>query len=239
MSLFFLFFPGLTWPLFAHFQLSWKEILFIQALSQSQRLPEEAEIQRKEMEAFALGKSNNFAKDRFEAKKRQKYYQKSQLARQYKKELKKAGYDAIGTTGAKASGGGKRPRDEPDSEVDGNHPSQKARPGAKLGEDEKSVDRGKGSQKLGKGQRKGQGKVQGGAGRADPFAKEKAVAAAARKAREDEAARIAGAEADRARKINFKKKMSRKQAERDSRGRPRVRNTVGLILQKLQNEAGK
>mmetsp|Transcript_48866 Transcript_48866/g.110902 ORF Transcript_48866/g.110902 Transcript_48866/m.110902 type:complete len:144 (-) Transcript_48866:244-675(-) len=73
----------------------------------------------------------------------------------------------------------------------------------------------------------------------DPFAKEKKLAEESKALKEAARAARAAAEKDREAKINQRKKRSKASAQRDSRGRPLIRNTISGILGKLQKEAQK
>ncbi len=167
-----------------------------------------------ELERFAGGKSNTFAKDRAEAKARQKWFKESKIMRRYKKELKTHDdktprEEAISSDKARGS---KRPRDAVSSEAE------------KVSSSQPNGGRsfpGDGSKKPKK---------------VDPFSKEKRIAEAAKGAKQADFDRIAAAEKERAAKLKYKKKQSAQLAKRDSRGRPIVRNTLALILSKLQKE---
>ena len=155
-----------------------------------------------ELELFAGGKNNAYAKNRAEAKERQKWYKKSHLIRKYKKDLKSTASDSVGGE---------------EKTVAINEISSKASP-VNLPEKRKfgSGEKGNKRQKI------------------DPFAKEKKIAQAEKDRKSADFARIAAEEKERRAKINHRKKISSKLAQRDSRGRPLVRNSINLILEKLQ-----
>jgi hypothetical protein len=165
---------------------------------------------------------------------RQKWYKEKTLQRQYRKEVKQ--YEATASRHADgasvvARGGRKRAREIDASDAAGDdHGDGKRVEGSAYGKDGEggSYDGGNGRSPKKRGDKKAAG---------DLFAKEKKAAHEAREAREANAARIAQAEADRVQKLHQRKLASKKRAERDSRGRPRVRNTIQDILGKLQ--AGK
>lgn len=68
----------------------------------------------------------------------------------------------------------------------------------------------------------------------DPFAKEKQIAAVAREKKEAVEKERFQNEEDKKRKLQKRKQTYKKLAERDSRGRPLVRNSINAILAKLQ-----
>ena len=155
--------------------------------------------------------ATQFAKNRAEAKQRQAFYKKSHLFRQYKKQLKREGYDdAEATENVSQKPGGKRPR----VGVDGSDITEKISGVDKI---DRISQRAK--------------KV-----RIDPFSKEKARAKVSRDTIESERQRVATEEREKAKRISLKKKTHKKLSQRDSRGRPLVRNSISAILDKLQAE---
>ena len=185
----------------------------------------------------ASGKSNQYSKNRAEAKVRQKWYKEKSLERKYRKEVKR--YEASysqedGDTAADAGGSRKRIRGSDDDDHPIAHGDSKSRRDGGGGSTSFTSDGDSDA-------RKGSSEKKNGTGNkhkktADLFAKEKKAAQEAREAREANAARIAQAEADRVKKLQQRKLESKKRAQRDSRGRPRVRNTIQGILGKLQTE---
>ena len=160
---------------------------------------------------------------------RQKWYKEKNLERKYRKEVKR--YEASnsqedGSAAAATGSSRKRMRSSDNNDPvvhDGNSTGSPSTSdgdsGARKGSDSKKHNAGNKASKTG-----------------DLFAKEKKAAQEAREAREANAARIAQAEADRMKKLQQRKLESKKRAQRDSRGRPRVRNTIQGILGKLQTE---
>lgn len=160
---------------------------------------------------FAGGKDHKFMKERSEAKERQKWFKKSQLIRQYKKDLKNEGLRVEKT-------------DECDTNTKKRHVDEEAADRT-IDESTKATSISSTSSKKSR------------VSKNDPFFKEKAIAEAARIARETEAQRIQKAESERAKKLKHRRNVSKSLAERDSRGRPRVKNTMSLILEKLKSES--
>lgn len=164
---------------------------------------------------------------------RQKWYKEKNLERKYRKEVKR--YEASNSqengSAAAATGGSRKRMRGSDDDGDNNRGSRRA------GGESDSLNTSDGDRDA----RNGPGSKKHNAGNkpsktGDLFAKEKKAAQEAREAREANAARIAQAEADRIKKLHQRKLESKKRAQRDSRGRPRVRNTIQGILGKLQTE---
>mmetsp|Transcript_22310 Transcript_22310/g.30450 ORF Transcript_22310/g.30450 Transcript_22310/m.30450 type:complete len:162 (-) Transcript_22310:432-917(-) len=74
---------------------------------------------------------------------------------------------------------------------------------------------------------------------ADPFYREKVEAQAAKKVVEEAVAQKAEAARQLEKKIHHRKKMHKSHAQRDKRGRPRVRNTIDRILGVLTSDKNK
>jgi len=184
------------------------------------------------------GKSTgNFAKDRKDAKERQKYYKNSQLIRQYKKIGKREDFFV-----SAADGGGSGGNDEDGKAQERAFSKKRPRDPASADDAGARGPGGSGSSKPQQPQQpnakakkpRARGPAEEGRPANHAFAREKKIAQAARAAKDAEHARIAAAEKDRARKLKHRKEMSKKLAQRDTMGRPRVRNTIANILHKLQ-----
>ena len=170
------------------------------------------------MGTFSGKNTQKQSRDRADAKKRQEYYKKSKLLRSYHKVLKNEGGACEAHQCAK---GQKRLRALGASGDGAADASDKAAASSHDGDGDEMPSSGS--------LRKKKKKF-----KSDPFVKEKAVAREARDKKQAEFDRIERAEKERAMKLKARKDMSKKMKQRDSRGRPRVRNTITNILQKLQ-----
>ena len=144
---------------------------------------------------------------RLAAKKRKEAQRRSRLLRHYRKDLVQAG--EADSKARSDSTSKKRPRDSNDEAfVVTSKPQKKERAGNR----QQSTD-----------------------DRKDPFRKEKRKAAAKRQSIVSASMKRDESRKQRAKKVTERKKATRSFKQRDSAGRPLIRNSISRILEKLQS----
>jgi hypothetical protein len=170
-----------------------------------------------------------YTKQRAEAKARQAWYKNSQVIRRYKKELKQTeGHilvknESVGEVNESAGDRNKEQNRSSSSSSSSALPSERSQ---QRDESESKIDS---EERKAKNNNKKKAKI-------DPFAKERKIADKVKEKKEAEINRINDAEKERMKKIKAREVKRKKFGQRDSKGRPLIKNTISNILEKLQKK---
>jgi hypothetical protein len=166
-----------------------------------------------------------YTKQRAEAKARQAWYKNSQVIRRYKKELKQTeGHILVkNPVGEVNESAGDKNKEQNRSSSSSALPSERSQ---QRDESESKIDS---EERRAKNNNKKKAKI-------DPFAKERKIADKGKEKKEAEINRINDAEKERMKKIKAREVKRKKFGQRDSKGRPLIKNTISNILEKLQKK---